>query len=140
MSNRYYGSLYLLTQGGEQVVAAYDHARSDIDVAEELWSLAGDRARAAAIAAVVERTAQRDVRRFQPEEVDELLTLLAGLRPALRRTVVDDSMRIPPDRLAHVRQRSRLIDVDHSRGAFAIYGVLDAVSRVEALGNILRNA
>ncbi len=147
MSDRYYGSVYLVTPGEpdpdrmhERVVDAYDHARSHIDVVKELWSIAGDDARASAIDAIVDHAYERDLPILLAAEVDELLTLIDGLEDALTRTVVDEDLYIRPEQMAYVRQHARLIDVGEERGPLTKYGVMEGLSRVRAIRNILREA
>ncbi|MGH2897920.1 MAG: hypothetical protein ACRDMZ_04545 [Solirubrobacteraceae bacterium] len=148
MTRRHYGALYLVTPGQpddpdrrhERVIETYEDARSHIDVARELWSLAGDDARAGAIAAVVDRAYERESRTLAAADVDELLALVDGLEDALARTITDKDLNIRDEHLVRVRQRARLIDVDEARGSLASYAVLEGVSRVSALRHILRTA
>jgi hypothetical protein len=148
MTRRHYGALYLVTPGQpddpdrwhERVTDTYDDARSHIDVARELWSLAEDDARAGAIAAVVNRGYERDNRTLTAADVDELLALLDGLEGALARTITDENLNLRDEHLARVRQRAQLIDVDEGRGSLASHAVLEGISRVSALRHILRTA
>src|SRR5262249_31990019 len=92
MTRRHYGALYLVTPGQPDVLETYDDARSHIDVAKELWSLAEDDARAGAIANVVDRAYERESRTLVAADIDELLALLDGLEDALARTITDEHL------------------------------------------------
>jgi hypothetical protein len=148
MSDEYYGALYLLAPGepydreniSERVVEAYDHGRSHLDVAQELWLLAGDGAKANAIADIIAAAFERDLPVLRPEEVDALVALIDPLPDALARTVADDDLFIRPERMAEVRQYPRFIDVREERGELRKYGLIEAVSRAFAARNILVEA
>jgi len=148
MSDDYYGALYLLAPGPpyerdhlhERVVEAHDHGFSHLDVARELWSLAGDDARADAIADIIDHAFDRDLPILLPEEVDALVALIDPLPDALTKTFVDEGLVILPERMAQVRAHAKLIDVRESRGPLARYGVAEALSRAFAARNILRDA
>lgn len=148
MNPQYYGPLYLVTRGGtsnpearhEDVVETYRHGRSHIDVAKELWSLAGDAARAEAIAAIVDRAFDRDIPVLFAVDINEMLELLDGMEEALKRTIVDDKMVIRPERMSEVRQRAQLIDVDEERGKLAEVAVMEGVARVSQLEDIFKAA
>ena len=146
--NNYYGTLYLVTPGGtsdpermhEDVVETYQHGRSHIDVAKELWSLAGEDAPAKAIDAVVDHAYERAPHVLVAAEIDELLGLLSGIDDVLRRTVVDNDLKIRPERMPEIRRRARLIDAGEERGDLASGAVWEGLTRVWALRNILKEA
>ena len=148
MTRRYYGTLYLVTPGEqldpermyEDVVETYPDGTSHIDVARELWSLAGDGARAAAIHEVVLRGRGRDSKKLHADDLEQLLGLLAGLDDALTRTIADGNLEIRPERMAEVRRQARLIDVDEARGDLAKYAVMEGMTRVDTLRDLLSEA
>jgi hypothetical protein len=148
MSDEYYGALYLVAPGephdrehlSERVVESYDHGWSDLDVARELWSLAGDDARANAIRDLIAAAFERDVAVWLPAGVDALVALIDRLPDALARTVTDDQLLVHPERMAHVRPHAQLIDVRDERGELARYGVAEAVTRAFAARNVLHEA
>ncbi len=148
MSRRYWGTLYLVRpdwQGdpddaAESVVETHRNGPSDMHVAIELWRLAGAEERARRINDLLERVNERDTPVLNATEIDELLVDLEGLEPALKNAVVGADWRIPADRLPELRQRAKLIDLDESRGELADAGVVEGMSRVSALSNILRDA
>src|SRR6266571_9000664 len=108
--------LYLIMRNGptdadiahEGVVKTLRDGRTHIDVAKELWSLAGDDARASAIADVVSRAFRREDPVLFAEDIEQMLALLDGdrLEQALKRTITDDKMFIRPERMSEVRQRA----------------------------------
>ena len=144
----YYGPLYLIKRGvtsnpeakHEDVVETYEHGRSHLDVAKELWSMAGDEAKVDAISAVVRRAFGRDDPVLYSADIEELLGLLAELGDVLKRTIVDDDLNIRPERMAEIRMRAKLIDVGEERGKLASAAVWEGLTRVSALRNILKEA
>lgn len=147
-TTRHYGTLYLVAPGHvldsdrrqEDVVEAFQYARSHIDVAKELWSLAGEDSHVHAIDEIVDRAYERESRILSGQDIDELLAQFTGLDDALKRTVIDEEMRIRPERMAEVRKHAQLVDVDEARGDLAFRAIWEALTRVWALRNILTEA
>lgn len=152
MIDRYWGTLYLVRHGANfgvddaaaAVVKPCDYAWSHIDVAKELWHLAGrdDKARAISdlLSSVMTRTDGRADGVMVAEEIQVLLGLLDGLDAALRVNVVDAHDMVPPEKLSELRARVELVDLDESRGPLAAFGVSEALGRVGELRSILEEA
>jgi len=142
--------LYLIMRNGptdadiahEGVVKTLRDGRTHIDVAKELWSLAGDDARASAIADVVSRAFRREDPVLFAEDIEQMLALLDGdrLEQALKRTITDDKMFIRPERMSEVRQRAHFINIHESRGDAAHYAVMEGLGRLSELESILKEA
>jgi hypothetical protein len=148
VSRRYWGTIYLIRPDwhgdpedvADSVVESHRDGPSHIHVAIELWRLAGDEDRARKVEDLLERVNERDNPVLGTAEIEELLQLLAGLETALDRSVVGPDWRVPAERLPELRGRSKLLDLDESRGSLASAGVVEGMSRVDALRNILTDA
>jgi len=116
----------------DRVVEAYDHGRSLLDVARELWSLTGDDARAKSITDLISAAYDRELPIWLPAAGDTMVALLDPLPDALAKTGVDDELFIGPERMAQVRADAHVIDVREERGDHSNYGVVEAVSRAFA--------
>lgn len=142
--------LYLIVRGEpsgadtahEGVVKTFHDGRTHIDVVKELWSLAGDDARADAIAGVISRAFTREDPVLFADDIEQLLGLLDAdrLEAALKRTIVDDEMFIRPERMSEVKQRAHFVDVSESRGDAASYAVMEGLGRLSELESILNEA
>jgi len=109
-------------------------------VAEELWKLTGDDARAAAIGEVLDAAYEREPVLLTTEDVDRMLQLLEGLPEAFVGTIVDEEWRLRPEQLPELRARTKTLDLDERRGDLALAAVGEALSNVGALENVLRKA
>lgn len=120
----------------EAVVESYEPARSFLQVAPELWRLAGDDERAAAIKALFERVYEREPIVMYSAEIEELLGLLDGLQDALIGQVVDEQhWRVRPELLPALRVRTKRLDLDQNEGELGF-----EISGVSWLQKILREA
>jgi hypothetical protein len=143
-----WGTLYLVQpdwNGPEDrldlsVVEAYERSKSSLDVARELWRLAGNEERAANIDRLLELGYSRPRRFINGAEIDALLEDLEGLEDALIGTVVDDEGKLSPEQLPDLRRTTKTLWLDESRGDLAIWGVEEAMQQVQELREILLRA
>lgn len=144
MTRDHYGTFYMVTPSSPRdsdcVVETIEYGRSHLDVAKELWTMAGDVARVRAIDAIVYRAFEREDRAVVAADIDELLALLDGLDQRLGETILDERQQVRPERMAHVRRRAVLVNVSEARGPLAAFGVLEGMSRVSELRTMLRTA
>lgn len=124
----------------QAVVESYEPVRSYLQVAPELWGLAGDDERAAAIKALLGRVYERDDVVMVTAEIEALLGLLQGLQEALVGTVVDERWMVRPEQLPALRVRTKTLDLDESRGELAVHAVGEALYGVLWLQKILGEA
>ena len=132
-------TLYLVKDDFEQtndIVRQIDHAGNWVEEAIELMRIAGEEERANKIDEVWLRAYGRDPHILEAADVKELFELLDGFEARLVGKVVDEEWMIRDDRLPELRARTSL-ELDESRGAEAIYGVAEAMSRVSALRTVL---
>jgi hypothetical protein len=124
----------------EAVVESLLHGPTSIDVAIELWRLAGNEERAAKIYTLTTRAFGRDNRALSTEEIREFHGLLDGLDEVLKEALLDDKWQIPPERMEEVRRRTRLLDLDDLQGHRAREGVSEGLSQVHGLRDFLKEA
>jgi hypothetical protein len=147
MSKREYGMLHLAipywkgdTDHFDQaVVRSYRYGRSHLDVAIELWELAGHGDRAVALRELKEVAFGREVPLLHTDEVATMLGLLDGLDDALKK-ITGPQMLVPLEQLPALRARVKLVDLDADRGDLAVDGVSEAAARVWELRRILKEA
>lgn len=135
-------TLYLVKDDFEQtndIVRQFDHAGNWVEEAIELMRIAGEEERSNKIDDVWLRAYGRDPHILETADVKELFELLDGFEARLVGNVVDEEWMIREDKLPELRARTSL-ELDESRGAEAIYGVAEAMSRVSALRTILEQA
>jgi hypothetical protein len=144
MRNRLFGTLHLVQPGSqgepESVVASFDDGPGYVSIAIELWRLAGNEARASEIATLLDQANDRDYAVLTADEAVQLLHLLDGLEAGLKASVVDQNWNVPASRLPELRQRTKMLNLDEDRGELAQAGVLEGMSSVIALRNILSEA
>jgi hypothetical protein len=124
----------------EAVVDSLPNGPTYIDVAIELWRLAGNEERAAKVYALTTRAFGRGNKALHTEEIREFHDLLLGLGDALRQTVVDSESMIAPERLPEMRRRTTLVDLGEHRGDLAVYGISEAIGQVCELECFLKKA
>jgi len=111
-----------------------------VDVAIELWRLAGWPERARQIEAIVERVIEDEGNAASARSVAELLDLLAGLDDALRESVTDAQLRVDAAALPILRAHTRLLDLADRPGHVATEGVAEAVAETRELQAVLEDA
>jgi hypothetical protein len=148
VTRRQWGTLYLVrpewhddTDHPEKwVVEPYRNGPSHIQVAIELWRLAGRDDRAQAIEALLEIAYERDRPFWNDSEATKLLETLDDLDVELEKKVVGSDWLIPQDKLPDLRRQSTLVDLDEERGPDARAGIAEAMSRVTGLREFLRSS
>ncbi|MCG8421408.1 MAG: hypothetical protein MJE77_26110 [Proteobacteria bacterium] len=124
----------------QAVVEAYEPAKSFLEVAPELWRLAGDDERADRIEALVDQVYERDRRWMTAEEIEQLIRWLDGIEAALVGKVVDEQWMVRPDQLPALRAHTKTLDLDERRGELACHAVGEGIGDVCSLRSILREA
>jgi len=145
---RDYGTFYLVPSGWdgqaddahEHVVDRHRYGPSWIRLAIELARLSGDEPRAARIEEVLERAYERDDAVLDDRDIDDLLAAIDGLEKLVRASLLGADGLIPQERIADLRTRSKLMDLDEQHGGAVAYAGLDAMSRVSALRDYLEDA
>lgn len=122
----------------ESVVGTLRDGPLCLSLAKELWQLAGDGQQAAKIGAVLDKAYDRENRDLRSEEMLELARLLDGLEEALKVDWLDEDLLIRPELLPEVRRRAQLVDVGEERGHLAVYGLAEAISKVDRLRAFLQ--
>lgn len=145
MSRGQWGTFYLVapehttTYDDEHVLRAYPYGPSSARIAEELLRVAGDDEHGDQIATVLERAHEKTPPVLDDESIAELLTAIAGLEDHVHRALLDQRGFIRDDKLAYLRSRSELLDLDESNPS-APLAVVNAFSRVAALRVALEDA
>jgi hypothetical protein len=135
-------TFYLAADDFEQtndIVRQIDHAGNWVEEAIQLMRVAGEEERANKIDDVWLRAYGRDPHILETVDVKELFELLDGFEARLVGKVVDKEWMIREDQLPELRARTSF-ELGESRGAEAICGVAEAMSRVSALRTILEQA
>jgi hypothetical protein len=135
-------TFYLAKDDFEQtndIVRQIDHAGNWLEEAIQLLRVAGEAERANKIDDVWLRAYGRDPHILETVDVKALIELLDGFEASLVGKIVDEEWMIREDQLPVLRERTSL-ELGESRGAEAIYGVAEAMSRVSALRTVLEQA
>jgi hypothetical protein len=147
VADLYWGTGYLVDDGwdpsdesGDHVVDRIEGIRSAVEVARELWDLAGDKARGDRINDVMTRAFERDPFVLEAGDIDELLALTDGLVERLVGPVVDEHWNVRPDQLPELRRRTRMLELDDGPPNVPEAGVAAGMSRVVGLRNVLTTA
>lgn len=146
MSKYAYGTLYLVRpdvdeDSEEHVVDAIDRVSSGIDVAKELWQIAGNPSRSLAIKRAIDDGFDAEGCLIKTETIEELLRLTDGLEAAVRAGVpLDDEGKVSAEKLAELRASTKTLWLDESRGDAAPYGVREGVYAVHRLREVLVRA
>jgi hypothetical protein len=145
---RYFGTLHLVPRGwdpdaddaDDEVVESFEHGRSHLKVASELWGLFAP-ARAARIDELVSAAFRRHPPLWERPQIVELLGLLDGLEEGLVRSgVTDASLSVPPERLPELKRRTTMFEIDEGEGAVPESAVVAALTRVGIAREILEAA
>jgi hypothetical protein len=122
------------------VIDSYDKAQGFIEVAMELWRLAGRDDRASAIEAVIASSVRYEPNRLERAQIEELRRLLDGLEEALVGTVTDEQHMLSPETVEQLRGRTETLDVAEARGDLARHAVDEALLYVHHLRTIADTA
>jgi hypothetical protein len=124
----------------EAVVDSLAKGPTYIDVAIELWRLAGNEERAAKVYTLSTRAFGRVNKALHTEEIREFYDLLDGLDDALKEALLDDKWQIPPERMEEVRRRTQFLDLDDLQGHRGSEGATEGLSQVHGLRDFLKEA
>jgi hypothetical protein len=122
------------------IVESYEHGRSHLRAARELWELAGDPDRGARIDAVLDRAYTRLEHVISGAEIGELIALLDRLEARLIGAVVDERWKVRPEQLAALRRRTTMFDLDEMRGDTAVHAIGEGMARVGFVREALEHA
>jgi hypothetical protein len=123
------------------VIDSYDKARGFIEVAMELWRLAGRNDRASAIRRVIVSSVDYEPQRLERAQIKELRDLLDGLEQALVGTLTDEEHLLSEAKVEELRGHTETLDFAEWRGKEgARYSVQEALIYVDHLRAILDEA
>jgi hypothetical protein len=152
MSDRYWGVMYLVrpewkpaddddNDDNDDIVHVYQHGRSHVKVATELWTLLGETTRVEEIRALMDKAYGRKPPMLMEEDIETLLQLIEGLEQRLIGTVVDKHWNVRTDQLPELRLRTTMLPLEEGPGrSIPESGVATGMSRVWALRGILQEA
>jgi hypothetical protein len=123
-----------------EVIDSYDKAYGFLQVAMELWRLAGRDDRASAIQDVVASSVDYEPQRLERAQIKELRDLLDGLEEALVGTLTDDQHMLSPEAVEQLRSRTETLDLAESRGDLARHAIDEALIYVHHLRSIADEA
>jgi hypothetical protein len=123
----------------DQIVYVFEHGRSHIKVASELWGLC-DAPRGAEIDALMTRAYERDPHRLDQPDIATLLRLLDGLEDSLSMSWVDEHWNVPSERIPELKRRATMLEIDDVEGVVPESAIAAGLSRVGIARDILRTA
>jgi len=123
-----------------EVISSYDNAYGFIEVAVDLWRLAGRADRAQAIDDVITGAYVHDPPRLDATALSELRRLLEGLEGSLVGTVTDENHLLSMPMVSSLRGRTACLDLDEARGELAREAVIEALVYVSHLRTIIDEA
>lgn len=124
----------------EAVVSTLRNGPHYVEVALELWKLAGHDERAAEIKSLLESAYERDNHVLTTEEVHSLDHLLDGLEDALKKTIMDSSSRVSIEKLPELRRHACVIDLREHPERDTGLALSEANSQVYLLREFLKQA
>jgi len=122
------------------VFAQYDNARGFIEVAAELWQLAGNPDRAKAIDDVITSAYAFEPARLERDQIAALRDLLEGLEQALVGTLTDEHHMLSAAKVEELRGHVKTLDFDWNQRVDGRVAVQEALIYVDHLRNILDEA
>ncbi len=123
-----------------EVIKAYPKAYGFLQVAMELWRLAGRTDRASAIDDVIASAVSYEPRRLERAQIEELRGLLDGLEQALAGTLTDEEYLLSEAKVEELRGRTETLDFNESYGRNAREAVQEALIYVDHLRTIADTA
>lgn len=100
------------------VIDSYDKARGFIEVAMELWRLAGRNDRASAIRRVIVSSVDYEPQRLERAQIEQLRALLDGLEQALVGTLTDEKHLLSEAKVEELRGHAETLDLAETFGSF----------------------
>jgi hypothetical protein len=122
------------------VIDSYDKAYGFVEVAIELWRLAGRGDRASALEDVIASAVDYRPRRLERSQIEVLCNLLDGLEQALVGTLTDEAHLLSAAKVEELRGRTETLDLNESYGRDAREAVQEALIYVEHLRSIAEDA
>ncbi len=124
-----------------EVIESYPKAYGFLQIAMELWRLAGRDDHASAIEAVTASSVRYKPRRLERAQIEELRALLDGLEQALIGTVTDEEHLLSEAKVEELRGHTETLDFAEWRGKEgARYAVQEALMYVDHLRSIADDA
>jgi hypothetical protein len=123
-----------------EVLDSNEIARGFLEVAVELWQLAGREDRASAIEKLITSAYRADPPRWARAQITRLRELLDGLEQALIGPVTDEHHLLSPERIHELRGRVDAIDLGGFPGSNATYAVQEALVYIDRLRDIAEGA
>lgn len=124
-----------------EVIDSYDKAYNFVEIAMELWRLAGRDDRASAIDDVIASAVDYKPRRLERAQIEELRHLLDGLEQALVGTLTDEEHLLSEAKVEELRGHTETLDFAEWRGKEgARYAVQEALIYVDHLRSIANEA
>jgi len=123
-----------------EVLRTNEIAYGFLEVASELWRLAGHPARAKAIDDVITSAYELEPPRLDKPRIVALGALLNGLEQALVGTLTDDQHLLSREKVDELRETTKTLDFNESFGADAREAVQHALIYVDHLRDILDEA
>jgi hypothetical protein len=122
------------------VIESYPKAYGFVEVAMELWQLAGREDRASAIRDIIASRVDYEPTRLEQAQIRELRDSLDGLEEALIGTLTDEQHMLSPEMVEQLRGRTETLDLAESRGDLARHAVDEALIYVHYLRTIADTA
>jgi hypothetical protein len=139
-----WGTIYLVepteNDPAGKIVETHENVRSRIDVASELWKIAGEDRLAVEIDKLMRVAFSREPPTMSTAETKELLRLTDGLEQRLTSTLLDSHWLVSRETLPALRKQSRTLDLGVERGDLATAGVGEGLLEVLALRRLLEHA
>ena len=99
------------------VVDSYPKAYGFVQVAMELWRLAGHEDRASAIQDVIASSVDYEPQRLERAQIEELRALLDGLEQALVGTLTDEAHMLSAAKVEELRGHTETLDLAETFGS-----------------------
>ena len=123
-----------------EVLDSNEIARGFLDVAIELWRLAGHEERASEIENLIISANATDPRRWARAQITRLRELLDGIEQALVGTLTDEQHLLSREKIDELRGRVEAIELGEFPGSNATYAVQEALVYIDRLRDIADDA
>ena len=118
------------------VIESYPKAYGFLEVAMELWRLAGREDRVSAIRRVIASRVDYEPSRLERAQIEALRDLLDGIEQALAGTLTDEEHLLSAAKVEELRDHTKTLDLAEWRGEGARYAVQEALIYVDHLRTI----
>lgn len=123
-----------------EVLGSNEIARGFLEVAVELWQLAGREDRARAIEKLITSAYRTDPPRWARAQITQFRELLDGIEQALRGTVTDEQHLLSREKIDELRGRVEAVDIDDYPFADPTYAIQSALVYIDRLRDIADDA